>query len=62
MISDSYQKMGLKFNEYGQVVDHNLDKFDNIIGAMVQEHVPVVFKDWHSVDGKKFGILYKYIS
>lgn len=49
----NYQKMDLEFNEYGQVVGHNLDKFASIIGAMVREHVLVVNKDWHSVDGKK---------
>jgi hypothetical protein len=57
----NYQKMDLEFNEYGQVVGLNSDKFASMVGALVREHVPVVIKDWHSVDGKMKMELWAFI-
>ena len=57
----NYQKMELEFNEYGQVVGYNSDKFASIVGAMVREHVSVVSKDWPSVDEKKKIELWSFI-
>lgn len=62
MISErNYQKIDLEFNEYGQVVGQNSDKFATMVGAIVREHVPVVINDWHSVDEKKKMELWMFI-
>ena len=59
-VSENFQKMELTFNELGQVVDVNSDKFASIIGAMVREHIPVVIKDWPSVDDNKRAELWSF--
>ncbi|XP_022867830.1 uncharacterized protein LOC111387500 isoform X1 [Olea europaea var. sylvestris] len=38
-------KMELEFNEFGQVIGTNSDKFASMAAAIVREYVPVVFKD-----------------
>jgi hypothetical protein len=51
---NNHHKMELEFNEFGQMVGTNSDKFASIVGAIVREYVPVVLKDWQSVgDDKK---------
>lgn len=49
----NYQKMKLEFSKYGQVFENNTDKFSSTVEVIVREHVHVVSKHWHSMNGRK---------
>lgn len=52
MIEDRSPPLSIEFNECGQAVGVNSDKYASFIGVITREHVPVCMKNWLSVDHK----------
>lgn len=42
----------VEFNERGQLVGVNLEKYATFAGVAAREHVPIVIKDWRLVPSK----------
>ena len=52
MIQDRSPPLSIEFNECGQAVGVNSDKYTSFIRVITREHVHVCMKNWHSVDHK----------